>query len=123
MSTFSEMLYNLRINAKESQESVAEAIGVSRVAYTRYENGTREPKGITIVRIAHHFNVSTESLFMMDEPENTPDISQLNNDELQFIKDYRSLNKQGKDYMRQTMAMAVTIYKNASVPSMEKRIG
>ena len=32
-------------------------------------------------------------------------------DELQLIQDYRRLNQQGKEYIRQTMYMAVPIYK------------
>ena len=42
--------------------------------------------------------------------DNAPD--ELTPQELSLIRDFRSLNAQGKAYILQTMAMSVTIYKN-----------
>lgn len=42
-------------------------------------------------------------------------------DEKQLVEDYRKLNKQGRDYIRQTMAMAKRTYsgKNDALPELE----
>lgn len=57
------IIYELRTKRKESQEQVADAIGISRVAYTRYENGTRSPGGLIAMKLARHFGVTIEELF------------------------------------------------------------
>ena len=67
MSIFSSKLQYLREAAGESQDQVAEAADVSRVAYTRYENGTREPKASIAIKLAQHFNTTVEKLFKDDE--------------------------------------------------------
>lgn len=67
MSIFSSKLQFLREAAGESQDQVAEAADISRVAYTRYENGTREPKASTAIKLAQHFNTTVEQLFSDDE--------------------------------------------------------
>ena len=53
-------LYSLRIQANETQEEVAEAVGINQAAYGRYENGVRLPKIDILSRIAAHFNVSID---------------------------------------------------------------
>lgn len=60
-------LLTLREDAGESQDQVAEAVDISRVAYTRYENGTREPRASIAIKLARHFGVTVEQLFMDDD--------------------------------------------------------
>lgn len=65
-----EILYKLRTQKHDSQETVAEAINVDRVTYTRYENGTRRPGAREAVCLAHYFGVSVEYLLgLSDEAE------------------------------------------------------
>ncbi len=52
-----ERLEKLRSEKGLTQEQVAEAAGVSRVSYTRYENGTRVPKASPLLRLAELFDV------------------------------------------------------------------
>ena len=63
----SQTLYKLRSEAKQSQEAVAKAIGVSRVAYTRYENGSRKPETDIAIKLANHFGVSVNYLYGIDD--------------------------------------------------------
>ena len=63
----SQILYKLRSETKQSQEAVAKAIGVSRVAYTRYENGSRKPETDIAIKLANHFGVSVNYLYGIDD--------------------------------------------------------
>lgn len=119
-----DKLYYLRTKSGESQETVANAIGITRVAYTRYENGTRIPKADIIAKLARHFSVTVESILGYEQEESIPEQAgeqlTLSALEQKLISNYRSLNKQGKEYILQTMDMAVKIYKEyTGVSNME----
>ena len=45
-----------------TQEFVAEALGVSRQAVSKWENGTSDPSTTNLMAIAKLFGVSTEEL-------------------------------------------------------------
>lgn len=65
---------NLKAARKKSgmtQQEVADAIGVVQSAYKNYEQGNREPKGDTIVKLANLFRVTTDYLLgrNTEEPE------------------------------------------------------
>lgn len=67
-------MYNLllaRKNKGVSQEEVANFLGVSRVTYTRYENGTRSPDKETLVKLANYFEVSTDFLLEVKTSANS----------------------------------------------------
>ncbi|KON90221.1 immunity repressor protein [Sporosarcina globispora] len=49
-------------NSKFTQGYVANLIGVARVTYTSYENGTKQPPIETVNKLADIFNVSTDYL-------------------------------------------------------------
>lgn len=49
-------------DSKWTQRYVAEKIGVARVTYTGYENGTKQPPLDTINKIADFFEVTTDYL-------------------------------------------------------------
>ena len=60
--TFSEKLVRLRRREGLSQEALAEALGVSRQAVSRWEQGTALPDGGKLLPCARHFGVSVEWL-------------------------------------------------------------
>ena len=66
----------LREGKNVSQKELAQAIGVSDVMVSLYEQGKKYPSLSTIVRIAEYFNVSTDYLLGIktsandDIPEN-----------------------------------------------------
>jgi len=97
MSIFSSKLQFLREAAGESQDQVAEAVDISRVAYTRYENGAREPKASIAIKLAQHFNTTVEELFKDDKegdvPMQLPAMSlNLSEHEKAIIRSYRALS-------------------------------
>ena len=61
MATFSERLKTLREQKGETQQDLADLIGVTRNAISAYEKGTRRPAGEKALEvyetIADHFNV------------------------------------------------------------------
>jgi transcriptional regulator with XRE-family HTH domain len=62
-----EQIRNYRKQAGISQEKMAEKIGVSRQAITKWENGTGAPDISNLVAIAEFFNVSLDELLSSEK--------------------------------------------------------
>jgi transcriptional regulator with XRE-family HTH domain len=60
---FGENILRIRQARKLSQESLAELAAVHRTQITLIENGRRQPRAETVVRLAGALEVSIESLF------------------------------------------------------------
>lgn len=71
---FSEKLIVLRKKSELSQEQLAEQLGVSRQAVSKWESGASIPDLDKIVKMSHLFNVSVDYLVKdeMEETENRP---------------------------------------------------
>lgn len=65
--TFSKRLRLARRNAKLTQTRMADALGISVAAYTRYENNDREPSLANLARIAKILNVSIDWLLGIEK--------------------------------------------------------
>lgn len=63
---FSEKLYELRKKACLSQEQLAEQLGVSRQAISKWESGKAIPERNTLISISNYFNVSLDYLVKKD---------------------------------------------------------
>jgi transcriptional regulator with XRE-family HTH domain len=57
-----ERLALLRKGKNLTQQDIAEAIGVTRPAYTAYESGSRKPEYDTLNKIADYYGVSIDFL-------------------------------------------------------------
>lgn len=93
MSVFAEQLKTLRKINGLTQQEIANKIDVSRVAYTNWENGKREPELEMIIRLADIFNVSLDFLlgrykFIDENFENTYEMIILSKN----LKDLRNKN-------------------------------
>lgn len=60
--SLSEVLKENRIRCKMTQEFVSEAIGVSRQAVSKWENGTSDPSTSNLIALAKLYGVSAEEL-------------------------------------------------------------
>ena len=60
--SLSEKLYNLRKSKSLSQEALAEALGVSRQAISKWENGSAIPESDKLIALATYFSVSLDEL-------------------------------------------------------------
>lgn len=127
---------------------LAKKIGLSKQAVSTYITGVRSPKQPVIQSLASALNVNEAWLLGYDVPQergnfdlyiasqDIPDYVKsicktdddvksflqifFTKDEVAILYDYRALNKQGKEYIRQTMGMAKTTYKkDHSVPNVE----
>ena len=62
MATFSERLKELRKEKKTTLVVLAEYVGVSRSALSRYERGQADANSETLKKLAEYFNVSVDYL-------------------------------------------------------------
>lgn len=60
--SLSEVLKGNRIRCKMTQEFVSEAIGVSRQAVSKWENGVSDPSTSNLIALAQLYGVSAEEL-------------------------------------------------------------
>jgi transcriptional regulator with XRE-family HTH domain len=62
----SKILKQLRKNHNKTQKELAEYIGISRQAYSRYESNLREPSMEILSKIATYYDVSPQVFFIND---------------------------------------------------------
>lgn len=83
LDKLAERIKYLRENLKDkdskwTQKYVADQIGVARVTYTAYENGTKTPPPDIILKIANLFDVTTDYLLGHE----TKDINDITEEEI-----------------------------------------
>jgi transcriptional regulator with XRE-family HTH domain len=66
MSIFSENIRFLRTKRKATQQETADAVLLSRVRYSKYEDGRSEPPYEVLIRISKYFNLSIDLLLTVD---------------------------------------------------------
>lgn len=59
---FPDRLAKLRTERKKTHQDMADMLGITRQAYSHYENGKREPDYSTLGRLASYFEVSIDYL-------------------------------------------------------------
>lgn len=59
---FGERLKQLRKASNKTQQQIADQLGISRAAYSHFENGRNEPDKDTLVNLANIFDVTTDYL-------------------------------------------------------------
>lgn len=110
--------------AKMTQAELSARIHVSQGSISQWETGATNPDIRTLAALADTYGISIDELLGHDivpTSEQYQPGSDITADELSLIENYRQLNQQGKEYVRQTMYMAVSsaIYKNrGDVPGM-----
>ena len=114
---FGNRLKEARINKGLTQEELAQIVGVTKGAIGNYESEVSSPKENILIKLMQTLDVDANFLFQ-DLVGAAPDVS-LSQDEKSLLADYRSLSKEGKEYILQTMDMVKEKYpKNVSVPNM-----
>lgn len=64
-----ERLKKLRKTKKKTQQDVADYLGITRPAYTAYEQGNRNPDYDLLSKLANYFDVSTDYLLGREEKQ------------------------------------------------------
>ena len=67
MENFTEKLKDARNEKGLSQQKAAEAIGITRSAYSNYEQGLREPDLSTLKKICLLFDISSDYLLGIEK--------------------------------------------------------
>lgn len=67
-----ERLQTLRKNANYSQEQVADLLGISRQAISKWESGQGKPEIDNIVKLTELYHVSADYIILGQESEATP---------------------------------------------------
>jgi len=106
--TFGERLRDLRKARGYTQEQLAKKIGVAKTTITGYEKNNREPNVLTITKLAQALNVSGNELICVTTAD-APTLAK-SSDEIALLRDYRRLSPQGKNYLRQTLDLALSAY-------------
>lgn len=109
--SFSENLKKARIKAHLSQLDLAKKSGLSQQAISIIEKGERSPSESTMKLLAEALGYSVSDLMNDEKPQ---EVTGLTRDERMLIADYRNLNSQGQEYIRQQIYMALAIYKRHS---------
>lgn len=70
--SLSEQLYTLRRRSGLSQEQLAEKLGVSRQAVSKWESGASTPESEKLIAISRYFNVTVDHLINGTSVEPSP---------------------------------------------------
>lgn len=123
-------MYNFRKCREEkgvTQQFVALSLGVKAPSVNEWESGKSNPNLKNLIALARLLNVSIDYLLGVDA--NTPCVNdseaEWHSDERKLIEDYRKLNEQGQQFIKQAMNGALAIYKkHLDLSNMEsKKIG
>ena len=74
---FGNLLYKLRTNSNLTQKELAERLGVTNKAISKWENGSAKPTTDTLKKIAILFNISIEELLQVKEKGTKKEITKI----------------------------------------------
>ncbi|PKM61396.1 MAG: transcriptional regulator [Firmicutes bacterium HGW-Firmicutes-4] len=98
---FGNKLKSLRSNLGKTQEEIAKSLGLSRAAYSHFENGRNEPDYETLKKISEYFHVSTDYLLgRTDDPLPVRDVDQDLHAEHNYTKEL-------EDFLRDNVTTAM----------------
>ena len=89
MNDFGKRLKNLRKNANVTQEQLAEYLGISYQAVSKWETGIGLPDISLLPRIANFFKTTTDELLGLNQKIETDELCE-------YEKEYRENNRLGK---------------------------
>ena len=89
-------LKEVRQRANKTQNEIAELLGISRPAYTRYENGEREPDFASLNFLADYFGVTVDYLLGREEQNASPLDQQLEGVDFALLDGARNLSEDSK---------------------------
>ena len=70
-----ERLKHLRSQSNKTQQQIADKLGITRAAYSHFENDRNQPDSDTIVKLAEIFEVTTDYLLGKEQSQdNDPNL-------------------------------------------------
>lgn len=104
------ILRDCRIRCDLSQKQVAYEVGVKPPTVSQWESGVKKPSSKNLKQLADLYGVTVDYLLGRSDDNALVSTDNLTAIEAKLISDFRSLNRQGKDYILQTMEMAARKY-------------
>ncbi len=104
MSVVGDNIRKRREEQNLSQNKLAKLAGIAQPTLSAIESSTKSPTIETVMMLASALKCTVGNLI----DENTEHDFSLQ--EIQIIQDFRSLNQQGREYVLQSLAMAVQLY-------------
>jgi transcriptional regulator with XRE-family HTH domain len=123
MVEFEHNLKLLRMVSGESQAKVAEAIGVTRSAYSQYERGARRPDIEILSNISEYFKIPMEFLFNPHRKKFLNDINiykGLCEEELKLLTIFESLTEYSKGRLVEYATCVLENDNERFIPKSEK---
>lgn len=119
----SDRIKERRIAVGITQEELGNKLGLQKSAIAKYENGRVENiKRSVIIKMADILECSPIYLMGLEDDSNSNMLIELNHltdDEKRLLTDFRTLSKQGQEYILQTMDMVKEKYKKISLSELE----
>lgn len=117
-------LKEFRAEKGMSQQAVADYLGITRQAYCNYENGNREPDFEMLLKLGEFYETSVDSLLRGPETQKAPtEVDEYTDLERELIRRFRSLNRQGRDFVLQCLTLAEASYAgDNTIPVVEKTV-
>lgn len=105
INKFGERLLKLREEREETQQQLADAIGITRQSLSRYETSDRTPNIDLIYHIAKHYNVSSDYLLGLSEVQTMDkdirtacDLTGLNEEAIKKVSELDNNSKSALNY-------------------------
>jgi len=92
-----QRLKYLRKLHKKNQQDIADLLGITRPAYTAYENENRTPDNNSIKKLADYYDVSIDYLFGRTDIPSSPQQNKQSKDERDIAKRLKSFKEDIKN--------------------------
>lgn len=86
MVDFGEKLKELRIKAGLTQKQLANKLWLSKATVSYYEQSLRYPSPEMLIKLSNVFHVSTDYLLGIEDKKQTLDVTDLADEDIQFLK-------------------------------------
>lgn len=114
MNDFSAKIKTLRKEKKQTQQQIADLLGVRRSTYGEYERGKILPPFDKIKILAEHFGVSVNFFVDGEERETSEiDVSKQLNEALQQLKNTSDLSFEGQPLDNESRELLINSIENA----------
>lgn len=92
-------LRKLRMSKGDSQQKIADYLGIAQQSFNQYEKGKFEPDICSLILLADYFGTTVDYLIGHTPPE-SPEELDLTKDEWALLRDYRQLSESEKESIR-----------------------
>lgn len=92
-------LRKLRMSKGDSQQKIADYLGIAQQSFNQYEKGKFEPDICSLILLADYFGTTVDYLIGHTPPE-SPEELDLSKDEWALLRGYRRLSESERESIR-----------------------